>query len=76
MKLSIPSNGPMPSPIGRHAFRRLNSSDFAGVALLIALVLVALYGFSDSVVSNDEGLPQHYGAHLFRIRYGADALKQ
>jgi hypothetical protein len=61
----------MPTAIWRHVFPRLNLSDFAGVVLVIALVLVALYCLSDRAGSDDDGIQQHYAGHLFRIRYGA-----
>ena len=65
----------MPAPIWRHVVPRFNVSDFAGVVLLIALVLIALYSFRYRTVSDDDGIPQHYDGHLFRIRYGGGALK-
>ena len=74
MKLSNAKTGPMPAPNWRHVVARLNVSDFAGVILLIALVMIALYSFRYGTVS-DDGIPHHYNGQLFQIRYGAGALK-
>ena len=61
----------MPTPIGCHVFPRLNLSDVAGVALLIAIVLVVLYSFSNLVAWNDEGIP----CIMARVYSRSDAVR-